>query len=348
MITFATTISASYRPQALALAESLQRSQDAEWELCVLVVDAVANPNPPAPPGVRWIGLDALADPFPQLMLHYFDAFELCNVLKPFLVTHLLDNDRGKVVYLDCDIMAVGSFLPLWTRLDATSLILTPHLTRPPGPEVTDAEELGIVDLGVFNGGFSGWRDTPATRSMLAWMRDRFPRLGFCSPKRRMFVDQKLLPLLTLYHPDDVTIDRDPGLNIGYWNVPERELQQTGERWSARGQPVVFFHLSGFRLEQPDVPCVYNPPQRNADLLAAHPAYAGMLEAYAALFRPEVAKITDVPAYGFGHYDGVRLTPRIRQVLFEERDLRRTSPRLWVAWADDRARELKRRILRLF
>lgn len=339
---FATVVSASYRHQALALAESL-RLHNPDSLLHVLVVDSFAFPDPPPPDGVRWLSLDALAGVIPPAMPLYFDAFELCNALKPFLVRNLLSEGAERVIYLDCDILVAGSFSPAWSRLASCSLLLTPHLTKPPGENVRDDDELGLADLGVYNGGFSAWRDTPPARAMLDWLCDRLPRLGFCDPARRMFVDQKLLVLLPLYFPGEVGVDRDPALNIAYWNAHEREVRSEGGRWLVAGEPVIFFHMSGFRLERPDVPCAYQTAETNSRRLAVSPWLAPLLAEYAALVRRHLP--AGAPGYGFSRHDGVRLTPRLRRLLYPSGDFDRGSASFWRAWCGDRSREVKRRLL---
>lgn len=339
---FATVVSASYRPQALALAESLRR-YNPDSVLHVLVVDSFKFQNPPPPDGIRWLALDALAAAVPAAVPLYFDAFELCNALKPFLVRKLFSEGVGQVIYLDSDILATGSFASVWARLGSHSLLLTPHLNRPPGWHVRDDEELGFADLGVYNGGFAAWRDTMSSRTMLDWLCDKLPRLGFCDPSRRMFVDQKLLVLLPVYFPDEVGIVHDPVLNIAYWNAHERDVCQKDGRWWIGESPVVFFHLSGFRIECPDLPCAYQTAETNARRLQCSPWFARLLAEYAALVRPYLH--SGAPSYGFSSHRGVRLSSRLRRLLYPSGDFDRASLAFWNAWIGDRSRELKHRFL---
>ncbi len=339
---FATVVTASYRPQALALAESLRR-HNPDAILHVLVVDSFAFPNPEPPIGIRWLPLDALGSVVPAAAPLYFDAFELCNALKPFLVRKLFLEGAGQVIYLDSDILATGSFGPIWARLASHSLILTPHMTRPPGPHIRDDEELGVADLGVYNGGFSAWRDTVPSRAMLDWLCDKLPRLGFCNPSRRMFVDQKLLVLLPVYFPDEVGIDHDPALNIAYWNAHERDVRKKDGHWWVGESPVVFFHLSGFRIERPDLPCAYQTAETNARWLQGSPWFARLLAEYAALVRPYLP--SGATGYGFSSHRGVRLSPRLRRLLYPSGDFNGASLAFLNAWFGDRSRELKRRFL---
>jgi hypothetical protein len=52
---------------------------------------------------------------------------------------------------------------------------------------------------------------------------------------------------------DDVAILRNPGYNVAYWNMPSRPLSLVEGKWFAGGEPLVFFHFSGFDPKHPDV-----------------------------------------------------------------------------------------------
>lgn len=347
MKSFVTCISASYRPQALCLVASL-RQQEPDALLHVLVTDGEANPSAEATPaGLTWIELREISTPFPPLMPYYFDGFELCNALKPFAIQHLFEQGITEVIYLDTDIMAVGSFDGVREQLIEHPVIFTPHVIQAPKKNITLAEELGFADLGVLNGGFSAWRDCDVSREILNWMCERFPLLGFCSPADRMFVDQKLLPLIAMYWSKHVKVTRDPTLNIAYWNAHERSVEESATGWHIAGQPVVFFHLSGWRITSPTVPCAYQTQETNRQRLVDSPWLAGVLSAYATLMRPWGDSATSAP-YGFAHYKGTQLTPRLRRLLFKHQRFNRFSLEFWRAWLSDHARLKKRQILTRF
>ena len=340
---FASVVTASYRAQALALVTSIRR-QDPTAIVHLLVVDSDKFPNPEPPPGVQWVGLHEIEDAFDPLMRYYFDAFELSNALKPFIISHLFRNGIDQVIYLDCDIMVVGRFDSVWQQLRSTSLILTPHVISPPNSAVDDSAEIGFADFGIYNGGFAAWRNTPTSLAILEWMRDRFPRLGFNAREKHMFVDQKLLPLVPMYYPDDVIIARAPGLNIAYWNSHEREVSYRDSVWSVENQPVVFFHLSGFRLNNPKVPCSYQTEAVNNRRLQRSPWLALVLSQYAQLLIQHLPA-DSVTGYGFNHFNRLRLTPRVRRHLFREKKLAWSNISLWLDIAIDRLKEIKRTII---
>jgi hypothetical protein len=50
---------------------------------------------------------------------------------------------------------------------------------------------------------------------------------------------------------------RDPTVNVAYWNLYSRELGQRDGRLTVIGQPLRFFHFSGFEPDQPGALSVY-------------------------------------------------------------------------------------------
>ncbi len=341
---FCTIVTRSYLPYARALAASLKTAGNAET-LHVLVVDADSAELATTGTGFVCHGLDDLRGLYPPLMPYYFDAFELCNALKPFLIAALFRDGADAVVYLDADIYAVGSFAPVWQALTRHAVLLTPHQFSPPPLTFTHTNEIEIVDQGIFNGGFSAWRAGTAADRILDWMRERFPRYAFNDRRHGMFSDQKLLPFLPVYFPKDVEIWREPTVNIAFWNAHERNVARVAGRFAVGEAPVVFFHLSGFRPDRAQLPCAYLPPAANRGILEAAPWLSGVLEAY----RQLLATFPAPPPqpYRYARLGAYRLSPGLRRILYREGALSARNPAVLCTVATDWMRQVKRRVLAL-
>jgi glycosyltransferase involved in cell wall biosynthesis len=64
-----------------------------------------------------------------------------------------------------------------------------------------------------------------------------------------MFTDQRwidLVPSLFEHH-----ILKDPGYNVAYWNLHERDVAWTGDGFVVNGRPLTFFHFSGYDPAKP-------------------------------------------------------------------------------------------------
>ena len=340
MYAFCTVVTSSHYPYVLALHESLRASGNRE-ELHVLMVGS-PPPAGDAESGLIVLGMDDLQVDVPAMMPYYYSAFEMCNALKPFLVSHLIGQDQmERVIFLDSDLLITDRFERVWQELDSASLLLTPHHYSPPALGSKHTNEVDVIDLGYLNGGFAGWRKGPVTTKILQWMRERFAVYGFYR-YLGMAADQKLLPLLLAYFPDDVKMLRDPGLNIAYWNAHERSVTEVSpDHYEIEGRSVVFFHMSGCKPSHPGMPCAYISDEANAELLTAAPWLKPVVAHYQALLERHFSDYVADP-YEFVKYDGVKLNDAYRRLLFKAGKLDRRDYRFWQIWCVVRLRMLKR------
>lgn len=338
---FCSVISFSHLGSAKALAESLKASGNTE-KIHVLITDSfqkekTKNLNE----NIVLHCLDEIKAFIPKNLIFYFDKFELCNALKPFFVRHLFKQGLRQVIYLDADIFAVGSFGPAWQVLQQAPVVLTPHNLKPPALDLGYTTEIAVVDQGIYNGGFSAWRAGRNAEKVLDWMCSRFPVYGFNRRSQGMFVDQKLLPLLPIYFPESVLIWRNPSLNIAFWNVQERNVETVNLEYKIASRPVVFFHMSGYRQEFPHKACSYLGKEANQRILEKAPWFRGVMERYDRLLK-EVKVQNKSVSYKYERFNGILLSPDLRILLFQKRDLKWYFPKvLWIILLD-RLRLIKR------
>jgi len=346
MKSFGTVVTLSHLNYVGSLFESLRSSGNNE-RMFVLVADANQDELPPDSEGLVYFGFDRIESQLPPLLRYYYDPFELSNSLKPYLIGELFAHfGATHVIYLDSDLLITGSFARVWEGFGSTSLLVSPHQFGPPALGNGLISEVNVADMGFLNGGFAAWRGGAAADRMLSWMRTRFVVQGFCDRQHGMFVDQKLLPLLLQYFPDDVRILRDPGINIAFWNAYERNVHQAADgRWRVGDSDVLFFHLSGYRLKCPGVPCTYLEPATNEGLLRQSPWMKEVLAQYHEVLQRHQSD-NNGGAYKFDRYKGVKLTQEFRRLLFTKGDLDRRTFAFWRVWAREFLRVVKRRLLR--
>lgn len=339
---FATVVTKSHVGPVLAVSHSLRNADNAEL-LHVLIADATAGELPPAPAGMVFHSLDEVREALPELMPYYFDAFEFCNALKPFLISLLLSKGCEAVIYLDSDIFVVGSFEPVWKMLEQNTVVLTPHLLRPPSLDLRFIDEVSVVDQGIYNGGFSAWANKPRAVEALEWMKQRLPVYGFCRRPNGMFVDQKLLPFLPEYYPDEVLIARDGCLNIAFWNMQERHVAVRNGRYFIDDEPVVFFHMSGYRTAKPDLACSYMSPEINRQMFELAPWFREVMRDYGRLLA-DTQSGAGAPRepYKFARYAGFELNAPLRMILFKKGKLSWRDPEVWKVLLVERLRLIKR------
>jgi hypothetical protein len=96
--------------------------------------------------------------------------------------------------------------------------------------------------------------------------------------------------------PDLTKISRHPGLNVGYWNLEQRQLTRTDGDFRIDGRPLVVFHFSGFDPANPWMLSKYVALEvkRGSPLDDLCRLYTNELEAIAPL-KLIVAKLTKLP-----------------------------------------------------
>ncbi len=238
-----TIVSRNYAAQAACLMQSLAQVEP-DMSRIVVVCD---GPLDLSDGGIEVIGAETLVPDFP-LICAYYDALELNTAVKPHAFRALLKRFQS-VTYLDPDIWVYRPLDAVRQALTRAPLALTPHLTRPlSGP--ANPNDHTILTSGSFNLGFMAVRNEPQIEALLDWWADkcRFDcRVDFANG---LFTDQKWMDLAPGL-VSDLAILRDPGLNLAYWNLQGRDLTRTPEGWAVDGQPLVFFHFSGFDPRRP-------------------------------------------------------------------------------------------------
>ena len=112
--------------------------------------------------------------------------------------------------------------------------MLTPHLTErlDDGRQPT---ELAILQSGSYNLGFIALRRTEETRRFVEWWQRKLVRDCVVDIPRGLFTDQKWIDLVPGMY-ESVSIVRDPGWNVAYWNLNHRAVARDGRRVRVNGR----------------------------------------------------------------------------------------------------------------
>jgi hypothetical protein len=93
-------------------------------------------------------------------------------------------------------------------------------------------------------------------------------------------------------------IIRDPGYDVAYWNLQHRTLSCDDGAWRANGEPLRFFHFSGFDPADREAVSKHQDRYRLRDV----PCLPQLFEDYAVdLARHGYAGVKNVP-YAFDHF----------------------------------------------
>lgn len=248
---FCSVISSDFLPTALALHASLAATNPGV-DVVVFLVDDLPVKAPPDRPGLRFVHMKAQKEFRAQRpMWRYFTPFELCNALRPVAIEYLLGTcGYLKVIYLDTDIWVTGSFRPIWDGLDAHAFGFAPHITQPLPDDGRRPAELAFTQYGTFNSGFLAFRKDPVALAALAYWARCLSMFGFFEPPI-LHAGQEFLDLVAVNFRRGFWLIDHPGCNIAYWNLGERRLSKKGRRFLVNHQDAIFFHLSGYDLQEP-------------------------------------------------------------------------------------------------
>ncbi len=246
---FITIIAKNYLAQARVLMASIEKHHPASPRLVVLTGEAEGCFDP-LQERFQMIRSSELDLPDSTWFHFRYNTLELTTAVKPFAMRRALQRlGVESVIYLDADIRLFAPLDPVLAALDEASIVLTPHLLSR-----VDADGLAVerqlLRTGAYNLGFIAVRGNAVTESFLSWWCDRLAEHCLVDLAAGLFVDQKWVDLVPGMF-DGVRILREPGLNVAWWNLPERPISAEGGSYRAAGEPLYFFHFSGFDPEQP-------------------------------------------------------------------------------------------------
>jgi hypothetical protein len=253
-----TVATVNYAPQALVTLRSARRcGRYTSYNFFVLdgPAHSVAELRRALGPDADWITLFGPDDITFQrerylTAFEYYDPFELSCFAKYVAMAHLCGRPSAAelCVYADADILFLSDISDACSDIGSSVALLTPHQIDP----ASDQDELEHLALGWLNAGFFCVRRGHAKlHDTLNWLIERISRHGFNAPKQGLFVDQVWLSALPCVFPGTVEVSSSPALNVAYWNLEERDISCDGATFLVNGQPLGFFHFSGFEPSRP-------------------------------------------------------------------------------------------------
>lgn len=246
-----TICSNNYMPAAKVLMDSVAKLHP-EFQLFIGLADRIVDWDHLYDGPASIIEAHTLCIPDFHTFSFQYDIMEFNTAIKPFLMEHLLvEREFDRVFYFDPDIFLFNRLDLLLKHFDeGASLLLTPHLHRPAEGD-SDPSDITIMKAGVYNLGFLGASRSVETLDVIRWWMRRLHRTCINAQEQGIFVDQKFMDLAPCFAPNTHII-HNPGMNLAYWNLAQVTFRQERESWTADGEPLVFFHFSGFDPRQPD------------------------------------------------------------------------------------------------
>jgi glycosyltransferase involved in cell wall biosynthesis len=281
MTVFITICARNYVALAITLGKSVKRHHpDAAFVIWLLDEGPVKG----LPEGLRVCHISKALEPevLTELLLFY-NVRELATAVKPHCLAAELADGAERVIYLDPDILVFRPFTETLNLLDEGATgVLTPHILEPLPWDGAKPNELELLGAGVYNLGFLGLARSDDASAFLKWWGSWLRQHCFEDKSTGTFTDQKWVNFAPAFWPGFQVL-RDPTYNVAYWNLPQRKLRSSGTDWLVEGNPLTFFHFSGFDPSRPEV---LSKHQNRIDVLP-WTALAKLLAHYANLLAEE-------------------------------------------------------------
>jgi hypothetical protein len=245
-----TVIAKNYLPHARVLMRSVAEYHPG-WRRVVILADQVDGYFDPEGEDFEIVLSSALSVPRSRWFHFKYTVLELSTAVKPYAFEYLFETRAfDRIIYLDPDIRLYSPLNSISVSLDSANIVLTPHLTRSLEDDKRPAE-IDILRSGAYNLGFIGTAKSRETAAFLTWWQQRLYDHCVVDLARGLFVDQRWIDLAPGMF-EGVSINRDPGHNVAYWNLSHRMVSHSEFGYQVAGVPLVFFHFSGYDPDQPE------------------------------------------------------------------------------------------------
>jgi glycosyltransferase involved in cell wall biosynthesis len=312
-VNICTIIARNYLAQARVLARSFEEHHP-DGHCTVLVIDDPSGYIDPSQERFEVLTLDDIGLPDVERMAAYYDIMELSTAVKPWLLRTLLARPEvDSVSYLDPDIQVFAPLTKIEEEAGRHGIVLTPHFTTPlPRDELKPSEE-DILLAGVYNLGFIGLGAGETADRLLDWWSERLESDCINEPAAGYFVDQRWIDLAPGFWPD-LFLLRETTYNIAYWNLITRSLEADGAGYKVDGEPLRFFHFSGYDPRRPRELSKHQTRIR----MSSDPTLIRICDEYGALLEEAGYEEAAVWPYGWERTaDGLKIDRTVRG-LFRE------------------------------
>jgi glycosyltransferase involved in cell wall biosynthesis len=185
------------------------------------------------------------------IMAALYNVTEFATAVKPWLLQTLVERWNEPVIYLDPDIMVFRPLDAIYQLATEHEIVVTPHATMPIPRDEKNVSESEILAVGIYNLGFICIGVTGM--KFLQFWKERLKRECISEPKNMRFVDQRWVDFAPAMF--DTFILKAPTFNVAYWNLHYRnvEFDRASDRYLVNGQPIHFFHFSGYNPKVPEL-----------------------------------------------------------------------------------------------
>ncbi len=284
------------------------RERHPDLPFYVLLADEPHEGVPDASEPFQVVLFEALEIPDSAAFRFRYRELELSYACTPYLIRHLLERGLDRVLFLKQETLVLDRLDPLFEMLLRHSVILTPHLLEPATGADAVAREISVLRAGVFNGGVIGFSRCEEAFAVLEWWQRRVESDCVLQVDHGLHYEQRWLDLVPSLAPG-CGIVRDPGVNIGHWNLHERRIRELGGTYRTGADRVRIVRFSGYDPARPEMVSRYNLTLRVGDTADG----AAIFRRYQRLLLEFGWEATSRLPYAWDFFDnGVRIHPEMR------------------------------------
>lgn len=242
---------------------------------------------------------------------------EFSYALTPFAIRHLLSRGFDGVLFLKQETLVLDEIGSTLAGLERHTALVTPHFLEPPRRADALQWEINVLRAGVFNGGVVAFARCAPADAFLRWWGAKTREACVLAVEDGIHYEQRWLDFLPSFMPGYGVV-RDPGVNVGHWNLREREVRVSGERVTAKGLPCRIFRFSGYDPDVPEAVTKYDTNSRVGDMGDAEAVFAR----YRALLIASGHEQARRQVYGFAAFDDGREIPPAARVILRRLGVR--------------------------
>lgn len=214
-----TVCSINQLPNAIVLGDSL-KTHDPDNDFQIGLVDNQSNIPTNIQSTYPIIEVNSLNIKGFEKMSECYTHDELLADCKPFFAEYFLQKTE-KLVFIDCTSVIFQSIAFVSDILGHSNIILTPQLLF----ANVHPDEKQTLNSGIYHSGFIGFKKSVETNKFLKWWGENTRTKGFKNMCKGLNADQLWLEHVpTMF--EKVHIMKEAGINVGVWNLPERNISQ--------------------------------------------------------------------------------------------------------------------------
>ena len=269
-------------------------------QTCLVLCDRFDDCFDPSAEAFQTITAEELGiDRWPEFAFKH-TRLELNTAVKPYAINAFFRKcGCERVIYLDPDIVVYRPLRELFDLLERHSVVLTPHLTDFLPDDGQQPDNVQILKTGANNLGFIALRRGERVFQLVDWWCKQLYDQCRVALADGVFVDQKWMDLV-LSCVESSTLLRHPGYNAAYWNLPHRKISRdSAGKYLVNGEPLGFFHFSGFN---PRTPTVISKHQTRLSWRDLDDAAQSLYRGYAAMLAANGCRETSAWPYAYAAF----------------------------------------------